>query len=268
MYFDGEDLVLDAATGGGVGFYVAGTEIGVWDNGGISIATGDEYLINNTAVLSVNELHSGVVTSALTTVGALGSGTITSGFGNIDNGSSTLDCGALTSAAAYVTSLSCGGNATVGDDGTGADFTARAVTASQYMFWDASGNSNKGALGFGKTPAAGYIIDCKASDGDIRADAFVTYSDERLKTNINAIANPMDKLQKLCGVSYDMKADGRHDIGFIAQDVQKVVPEVVRDSGDTMGIDYSRLTALLVEAVKSQQVEISTLKDAISQLKK
>jgi len=268
VYFNGTDLVLDAPSGAGHSIRVAGTEVAIWEASGLSLAAGDAYSIDDTSVLNATTLGSAVVASSLTSVGALNSGTITSGFGNIDNGSSTLDCGALTAAAADVTSLTCEGNVTVGDDGTGADATFRAVTSSQYMFWDASGNSNKGALGFGKTPAAGYIIDCKASDGDIRADAFVTYSDERLKTNINAIANPMDKLQKLCGVSYDMKADGRQDIGFIAQDVQKVVPEVVRDSGDTMGIDYSRLTALLVEAVKSQQVEISTLKDAISQLKK
>lgn len=63
---------------------------GTWDAGGMDIATGDTYAINGTDVLNATTLGSAVVTSSLTTVGALDSGSITSGFTSIDIGSGTL----------------------------------------------------------------------------------------------------------------------------------------------------------------------------------
>jgi len=66
-------------------------------------------------------------------------------------------------------------------------------------------------------------------------------------------------VERLRGVSYTYTASGKHDIGMIAEEVGKVVPEVVtyeEDGKDARGIDYARLTALLVEAVKQQQSEI------------
>ncbi len=60
-------------------------------------------------------------------------------------------------------------------------------------------------------------------------------------------------MERLRGVSYTYTANGKHDIGMIAEEVGKVVPEVVsyeENGKDAKGIDYARLTALLVEAVK------------------
>ncbi len=64
-------------------------------------------------------------------------------------------------------------------------------------------------------------------------------------------------------MSYDRKVDGKHEIGVVAEDVAQIVPEVVSHDPNTdevQGVDYSRLAALLVEAVKSQQAEIQQLK--------
>ena len=57
---------------------------------------------------------------------------------------------------------------------------------------------------------------------------------------------------------------------LIAQDIKKIIPQAVSDHGDNgvMGVDYSRLTAVLVEAMKAQQSEIETLKSAIAKLSK
>ncbi len=68
---------------------------GTWDSGGMDIATSDSYAVAGTDVLTATTLGSGVVNSSLDSVDALNSGSITSGFGNINNGSSTLDTGAL-----------------------------------------------------------------------------------------------------------------------------------------------------------------------------
>jgi hypothetical protein len=79
----------------------------------------------------------------------------------------------------------------------------------------------------------------------------------------------LGKVERLRGASYTYTANGKHDIGMIAEEVGKVVPEVVSYEGngkDAPGIDYARLTALLVEAVKQQQTEIQQEKSQIRRL--
>ena len=92
--------------------------------------------------------------------------------------------------------------------------------------------------------------------GAALADSWSTYSSRRWKTNIQTLPNALAKVEQLRGVSYDLKSSGKHEIGVIAEEVGQVVPEVVsyEDNGkDAQGVDYSRLTALLIEAVKQQQ---------------
>ena len=79
----------------------------------------------------------------------------------------------------------------------------------------------------------------------------------------------MDKLERLRGVSFHWTATGKPDIGLIAEGAAAVVPEVVAfesGSGDAKGIDYSRLTALLVEAVKEQHRAITELNQKLEKL--
>jgi hypothetical protein len=80
----------------------------------------------------------------------------------------------------------------------------------------------------------------------------------------------LQKVEGLQGVSYQRKTDGTHEIGLVAEDVNRVVPEVVSRDPDThevQGVDYSRLAALLIEAVKAQQAELQSQKAEIQQLK-
>ena len=68
----------------------------------------------------------------------------------------------------------------------------------------------------------------------------------------------LDKVEQLHGVYSDWKASGKHDLGLVAEDVAQVVPEVVAfesNGQDAKSVDYGRLTALLVEAIKAQQSE-------------
>jgi hypothetical protein len=91
------------------------------------------------------------------------------------------------------------------------------------------------------------------------ADSWSTYSSRRWKTNIQTLPNALEKVEQLRGVSYDLKDSGKHEIGVIAEEVGKVVPEVVSfdaNGKDAQGVDYSRLTAVLIEAVKEQQRQI------------
>jgi hypothetical protein len=98
----------------------------------------------------------------------------------------------------------------------------------------------------------------------------------RFKTNIAPIENALDKISALNGVSYDWRKDEFKDRGFedsrqigvIAQDVEKVLPELVKtDPQGYKAVSYEKLTAVLIEAVKEQQKMIEDLKQAIEQIK-
>jgi len=83
-------------------------------------------------------------------------------------------------------------------------------------------------------------------------------SSGRWKTNVQPIAEPLAKVAQLRGVSFDWDAahGGRHDVGMIAEEVGEVLPEIVAyetNGVDALGMDYSRLTPLLVEAIKAVQ---------------
>ncbi len=86
-------------------------------------------------------------------------------------------------------------------------------------------------------------------------------SDARLKENISPLFSSLEKVMKLEGVSFNWKSDGSPDIGFVAQDVKKVIPElVITDSNDgTMSVKYLSMIALLTEAIKEQQSKIDEL---------
>jgi len=113
------------------------------------------------------------------------------------------------------------------------------------------------------------VADGSNNKNKIRASAFVTYSDESLKSDVQTMSTALDTVMSLKGVEFTWKNSGERDFGFIAQDVQKVVPKAVHTATDgVQGVDYSRLTSILVEAVKSQQVQIEDLKNTISKLKK
>ena len=112
-----------------------------------------------------------------------------------------------------------------------------------------------------------------AVTGGITATAdVVAYasSDERLKDNIEIISNPIEKVQSLKGVTWNWNDNADElqkstpNVGVIAQDVEKVLPQLVntRDNG-FKAVDYAKLTGLLIEAIKEQQKQIDELKSKL-----
>jgi len=95
-----------------------------------------------------------------------------------------------------------------------------------------------------------------------------TPSDKRLKTNIKDIDYGLNTIMKLSPKQYDWKKDDRHDIGFIAQEVEEVIPEIVKDKKhfdkQIKTLDYEKLTAVLIKAVQEQQQQINELKDKLN----
>lgn len=86
-------------------------------------------------------------------------------------------------------------------------------------------------------------------------------SDERLKENVKTISDALDKVKKLRGVEYDHKKTGEHSIGVIAQEVEKVLPELVfEDALGVKSVGYANIVAVLIEAIKEQQEQIEELK--------
>jgi hypothetical protein len=91
---------------------------------------------------------------------------------------------------------------------------------------------------------------------------FNSSSDINLKTNIQIIENPIDKVLQLDGVTFNWKESNRESVGVIAQQVEKVLPQLV--SGDeTKTVNYNGIIGLLIEAIKQQQTEINNLKDKL-----
>lgn len=110
--------------------------------------------------------------------------------------------------------------------------------------------------------------------GDIGATGdIVAYvsSDERLKNNVELISNPIEKVQSLKGVTWEWNelaseaAKQSPSVGVIAQDVEKVLPQLVHDRENGFkGVDYAKLTGLLIEAIKEQQKQIDELKNKLA----
>lgn len=136
--------------------------------------------------------------------------------------------------------------------------------------------ANNGNVGIGdstpdyKLVVKGGII-CEDPDGDDTCNAPVQ-SDIRLKTNIRNITHALDKVEQLQGVEFNYtKATlpKGNQIGFIAQHLEKVYPELIYEDMDGYKmIDYQKLTAVLTEAIKEQQKQINELKADITLLKK
>ena len=120
-------------------------------------------------------------------------------------------------------------------------------------------------------------------DGDLHIEGDVlafstTVSDKKFKNNINQIKSGLEKVKKLRGVEFDWNATSRkgtRDIGVIAQEVEEVVPEVVREKVPCVGefcentekyktVDYSKLVPVLIEAIKDLSAEVEELKKKLS----
>jgi hypothetical protein len=103
------------------------------------------------------------------------------------------------------------------------------------------------------------------------AGTIAVNSDERIKTNIVEIENALEKVLSLRGVEYDRVDNGEHHIGLIAQEVEKIIPEVVSGKNlpdyELRSVAYQNLVALLIEAIKEQNVKIENLQAEIERLK-
>ena len=115
------------------------------------------------------------------------------------------------------------------------------------------------------TPSDTLFVKNIVTSGIITAADFNSTSDIKLKTNIERISDPIEKVLQIDGVSFNWLGNGKPSLGVIADNVQEVLPEIVTD-GDPKTVNYNGLIGLLIEAVKEQQSEINSLKERLSKL--
>jgi len=195
------------------------------------------------------------------------SGSYSTASGKYSNaiGSSTNASGYFSNAMGLQTTANCYAQTTIGQYSDNSSWTSCSPTSF------AADNSPLFVIGNGTATSARsnafvvYDNGTATLSGELMVGGDITVSsDVRLKQNIVPLAGSLDKVQQLRGVSYEWidpnRQGGRH-IGFIAQEVQEVMPEVVRQNGDYLSMSYANLTAVLVEAVKEQQTEIDQLEE-------
>ena len=211
--------------------------------------------------------------------------------------------GAFASASAYSGSFYTTINTVIGtvttaqNSANGAYASASAYSSSQYTrdanqdttittntnaaagaFASASAYSASAATTYAKLAVANTFTANQIVSGSITATGDVvaySTSDKRHKHNIVLISDALSKVTKLNGVTWEWNEDvddatkETPKTGLIAQEVQEVLPEVVKERGDGfLALDYSKTIGLLVEAIKEQQTQIHSLTLEIEKLKK
>jgi hypothetical protein len=220
------------------------------------IVSGSSQTITNLPVGTISG-SSQVVGSSITT------NTITVGSTAIALGGTATTIAGLTSvtSTAFVGALTGNvtGNVTGNTSGTAATVTTAAQTAITSV-GTLTSLTVSGATATGALTVTGAVT----ATGDITA--FFT-SDKRHKNNIQTIPNALEKVSKLNGVTWEWNDDVNEvtkstpKTGLIAQEVQEVLPEVVKTRDDGfLALDYSKMMGLMVEAIKEQQQLIEKLR--------
>tara|TARA_R110000850_G_scaffold261362_1_gene389414 strand:+ start:261 stop:1493 length:1233 start_codon:yes stop_codon:yes gene_type:complete len=102
-------------------------------------------------------------------------------------------------------------------------------------------------------------LDMSAAGAATFNNDVTAFSDERLKSEIKTIDSALDKVTNMRGVTFDR--DGRRGTGVIAQEMQKVMPEVVHDEGEYMSVAYGNLVGVLIEAIKELEAKVEKLEN-------
>ncbi len=238
-------------------------------------------LNSNTVVSGSSQITAGSTTGFATAVKTpLDANTTVSGSWQINVASTTGDIALGTRTSGnYVASMTAGTGITVGTatgEGSTPVITNTGVTSNVA----GTGVSVSGATG-AVTISIGQSVATSASptfagltiNGAITATGDITAfftSDKRHKNTIQNIPNALEKVSKLNGVTWEWNEDVNEvtkstpKTGLIAQEVQEVLPEVVREREDGfLSLDYSKMVGLLVEAIKEQQIQIDQLKAQI-----
>ena len=119
-------------------------------------------------------------------------------------------------------------------------------------------HSSSAIIGSGVTITSGGL----SVTGVVTATDFNSASDINLKTNIQVINDPLGKISQINGVTFDWKENNKSSVGVIAQEVEKVLPELIGGNGPKT-VNYNGIIGLLVECIKDQQKQIDELRSRL-----
>ncbi len=174
--------------------------------------------------------------------------------------------GAVTLAIADVTGLQAAIDGKVSTNGAGASGTWGISISGSSSYASSAGSASTASTA---TSASGlvstnsYTMAGLTVNGSITASGDITaFSDARVKSHIETISEAIYKVKQLRGVSYISKFNMEPRIGVIAQEVERVVPEVVHTHSDGMkSVAYQNLVGLLIEAIKDLELRVAELEN-------
>ncbi|MDA9308904.1 tail fiber domain-containing protein [Flavobacteriaceae bacterium] len=252
--------------------------------GGSSVAMGRQTLANalySTAMgwQTTASGNSSTATGYLTTA---------SGEASSSMGRETLASGPYSTALGYVTTASGSASTVMGLGTIASDFGSLVIgqynlsgstvtnSATEWNYANTAFVIGNGTFSNAKSDAFKVMVNGNTTVGNdltVSGDVVVS-SDARLKANIVSLGSTLAKLLLIDGKRYTMKKDGKQKIGVLAQDIQKVFPELVTtDDKDMLAVNYQGLVPVLINALKEQdgkmkeqQSEIDELKQMVNQL--
>jgi len=153
---------------------------------------------------------------------------------------------------AFLTDIT--GGLTIADDTT--------TAATRYLIFT---NATTGSVSTANVSSTKLTFN--PATGDFTAGGnIIANSDERLKENISTIEDALEKVNKLRGVEFDWKDTGIHSLGFIAQEVEKVLPDLVKEHDGIKSLAYGNMASLLLEAIKELSVKYNELEEKYNKL--
>ena len=239
-----------------------------FNNGGAGAVSGTTFNGSAAQTISYNTIGASPLagSSSLVTTGTVTSGTWSGSFGAVSGANLTsLNASNLGSGTVPVLRLGSSGTrdattflrgdntwATAGGSVTVSDDTS--TNATRYLIFEDVTSGSSTSINVSSTK-----LTFNPSTGTLSATVFTSLSDANKKKNIRPIENAIDITKKLEGVRFDWKDTGSSSIGVIAQEVEKVLPELVVDTDGVKSVSYGNIVGVLIEAIKEQQVRIEEL---------
>ena len=137
----------------------------------------------------------------------------------------------------------------------------------RFLFASGGGTTFGSSSGYTFNSGGSFAASISAAGKFTAADDVVAFSDAKLKTNVHTIENALNTVRQLRGVTFTRLDDNRDSLGVIAQEVQKVLPELVSETDGTLGVAYGNMVGVLIEAIKEQQTQINDLQNQINSLR-